>query len=166
MDRDLIEKYKKEMLDMHRLSKIDRAVNFKETATPVAEEEETGRIVATVTTLRNLYPVANAEVIIFTGPYENMEIKDRDITNSSGITKVFQLYAPNKDLSQTPNGATPPFAKYNMLVRADGYVDNIHLNIPVFSGVTSVQNSDMVLLSAAGQNTGPIIFDESDGYNL
>lgn len=37
-----------------------------------------------------------------------------------------------------------PYTLYNLLISADGFLDNIHLNIPVFSGIASVQRSDML----------------------
>ena len=53
-----------------------------------------------------------------------------------------------------------------MLVEADGYIDNIHLNIPVFSGVTSIQGSDMMLIETAGADKDAQIFNEGIDYNL
>ena len=55
---------------------------------------------------------------------------------------------------------------YGMMVQADGYIDNVHLNIPVFSGVTSIQGSDMMLVETAGIDKGPQIFDELQQFTL
>ena len=52
------------------------------------------------------------------------------------------------------------------MVQSDGFLDNIHLNIPVFRGVTSVQRSDLTPISVAGGRTEPIIFNEFSSYEL
>ena len=51
-------------------------------------------------------------------------------------------------------------------MRADGYVDNIHKNVPVFPDTVSVQTADMLSLAAAGGNLAPRVFDESRRYEL
>jgi hypothetical protein len=53
-----------------------------------------------------------------------------------------------------------------MEVKAEGYVDNVHINIPVFSGVTSLQRSNMMLLETAGADKSPQVFDESERFDL
>jgi hypothetical protein len=53
-----------------------------------------------------------------------------------------------------------------MLIEADGYIKNIHLNIPVFSNVTSLQQSNLILEETAGEDKGPKVFDEAQKYNL
>ena len=108
----------------------------------------------------------NAKVTIFTGNADQMNIIDTAVTDQSGKTKVFTLPTPQKNLSLDSNNATIPYSKYNMLVTADGYIDNIHLNIPVFSGVTSIQRSNMLLRETAGVNKGAQIFNEENNYNL
>jgi len=69
-------------------------------------------------------------------------------------------------LSQSAGEMEKPYSSYNMLVKAEGFVDNIHLNIPVFSGVQSVQRSNMMLAETAGENKGPQIFDEGQQFDL
>lgn len=195
MDKSLIEKYKNEMLKMYRFAKAVPTVapmeaaentasmeNVENTAPMQAETEtaspdtalvnpqtltnSTGRLTAIVTTLRTLYPVPGAKVTVFTGNYDDMTVLDTAFTDSSGRTEAFILPAPNRDLSLTSGASDKPYASYNMLVQADGYIDNIHLNIPVFSGVYSLQRSNMMLRETAGENKGPQIFDEAQQYTL
>ena len=87
-------------------------------------------------------------------------------TDESGRTRLFVLPAPDRAESQSPSDNKVPYANYNMLVEAEGYVSNIHLNIPVFSGVTSLQRSNMLLLETAGEDKSPQIFDEAEKYDL
>lgn len=125
-----------------------------------------GRLVTMVTAVANIYPIEGATVTVFTGPYENMTALDSDITDASGKTKVFELSAPPRSLSMDATPTESPFTLYNLMVEADGYTTNVHLNIPIFRGVTSLQRSNLLPLSASAGNKGPIIYDESTGFGL
>lgn len=126
---------------------------------------QTGGLLGIVTSFRNLYPVENAKVTIFTGDADNKNVIDSDLTDRSGRTKVFTLPAPDKSLSMSPDLSETPYASYNMEVESDGFLKNIHLNIPVFSGITSIQRSDLILSEDRIDKT-PQVFDESQKYNL
>lgn len=164
MDKSMIEQYKTEMLKQYRLANTPAPVE------PVLDNLETddssGKLVGIVTTLRTLYPVPRARVTVFRGDADNMEIISSGYTDQSGRTEEFVLETPNKAESQTPNGSAIPYAQYNMMVEAEGYISNIHLNVPVFSGVTSLQRSNMMLLETAGEDKSPQIFDEAEKYDL
>ena len=133
---------------------------------PTDIQDGNGNLLATVTTVRTLYPVANAKVTVFSGDYRDMNVIDTAFTDQSGRTKVFSLPTPEKQLSLESANTVIPYAVYNMMVEADGYIDNIHLNIPVFSGVTSIQSSNLMLKETAGANMDVQIFDESQRYDL
>jgi len=165
MDKTLIEKYKAEMLEMYRSAKAVPTV-ARPIATPPTLPDGTGGLLANVTTIRQLYPLANATVTVFTGDYENKTDIATATTDQSGKTEIFLLPTPDRALSQSAGATAKPYSTYNMLVRAEGYRDNIHLNIPVFSGVVSLQGSNMMLLETAGADKGPQIYDESLDFNL
>ncbi len=175
MDRDLIEKYKNEMINLYRTGKTvsvqtvpmptaSMTTPDAEAQTPVPDSK--GGLVAIVTTLRRLYPVTNARVTVFSGNIEDKQIIATDTTDESGRTGIFTLDTPSKSQSQQADRNALPYASYNMLVEADGYIDNIHLNIPVFSGVTSLQGSDMMLIETAGADKDAQIFNEGIDYDL
>lgn len=166
MDKSLIEKYKLEMLDMYKKTKS--APTVLPTAVPQSEPlpESKGQLVAIVTSLRGIYPVENAKVTVFTGNYGNMQVVDTAYTDQSGRTRPFVLQTPNKQISLESDNKGIAYATYNLEVKAEGYVDNVHINIPVFSGVTSLQTSNLMLLETAGVDKGPQIFDESARFDL
>jgi len=178
MNEELIEKYKNEMLDMYRTAKAVPAAKPAEILTPplaevptVLKEDDSnstrGGLIGIVTSLRGIYPVKGAKVTVFTGNYyDNMQVFDTGFTDESGRTKVFRLPAPEKSLSGTAGVSDKPYASYNMLVQSDGYIDNIHLNIPVFSTITSLQESNLMLKETAGADKGPQIFDEGQEFTL
>lgn len=176
MDKNLIERYKKEMLDMYKSARSIPTMatesaeqnSDSEITLPKANEQpySSGKLIAIVTSLREIYPVANARVTVFTGNYNDMQIIDTAFTDESGRTRPFVLEAPNKQISLESGNNATPYATYNMEVKAEGYVDNVHINIPVFSGVTSLQRSNMMLLETAGADKSPQVFDESERFDL
>lgn len=128
-----------------------------------------GRLVVSVTTLRGIKGVPDAKVTIFTGTPETYEIIAEDTTDSSGKTKVFELPTKEKALSeQADNGAIKvvPYSLYNIAVLADGYARQLNLNVPIFAGVTTLQNMDITSLSAYAGGNNPIIIDEMPKFNL
>ena len=193
MDQNLIEKYKNEMLKMYRSQRVVPAVaeitppqatapapqitpanptvppastGQPAESAPPATQDSNGKLVAIVTTLRSLYPLQGARVTVFTGDYQNPQVITTALTDQSGRTEEIVLPTPLKELSLESGSVTLPYAIYNMTVEADGYRDNVHLNIPIFSGVTSLQTSNMMLNETAGTDNGPQIFDESQQFNL
>lgn len=190
MDNELIEKYKKELLRMYKASptshikptaateppKADTAepphLNKQgayEPGTPYDKEDSTdqnGRLTVMVTAISKLYPVENAKVTVFTGDYKTPDIIDTDLTDQSGKTKTFSLPAPSRGLSMEPDSGAQPYTLYNVLVEADGYADNLHINLPIFRGVTSLQRSNLTPLASFGGNKGPIVFNELSSFNL
>ncbi len=177
MDNNLLEKYKAEMLKMYStVNQRDAVSTVAETIPKEPEISKTetvtqsttqGSLIGIVTAIRGLYPIKNAKVSIFTGDYpDNMNIIDSDLTNNSGRTKTFLLPTPERSLSLDQNNTIIPYSLYNMAIESDGYIKNIHLNIPVFSTVTSLQQSNLTLEETAGEDKSPQIFDESQNYNL
>ena len=176
MDKELIEKYRSQMLDTYRSRPASAPIQTEQTPitlpkqTPpesfVQNDDSAGKLIAIVTAVRGLYPVKNAKVTVFTGTPENKNIISTDFTDQSGRTNEFILPAPSRQLSQQSGSEILPYSMYNMLVEAEGYVDTIHLNIPVFSGVVSLQQSDMLLLETAGVDKSPIIFNEEQQFDL
>lgn len=167
MDRNLIEKYSRELLDIYKKSKQEIKQSAVMTAT-IGYSENTGRggLQVIVTTIKGLYPLKGATVTIFKGPYEQMQVIDRALTDESGKTKVFNLEAPPKSLSESAGSQVRPYANYNISISADGFLEQVNMNVPVFDGVVSLQNADLILNSAAGKDGKPRFFDETEDYNL
>ena len=76
------------------------------------------------------------------------------------------METPLKSESLDSANTEIPYSLYNMMFEADGYLTNIHLNIPVFPDTVSRQTSNLLLLETAGADKGPQIFDEAQSYNL
>ncbi len=171
------QEYANELLQMYRanaqeIRNIDnyeqqKSNHSSDVSEKIVFEDGTGGLQVNVTTLGRLYPVKNALVTIFTGQKENMSVIETAITDESGKSDVFNLKTPQRDDSlQAENGGVLPYANYNISVQSDGYVEQIAMNVPVFSGVVSVQGIDLLPITVAGSHTAPQIFDEQNKYNL
>ncbi len=170
MDKSLIDSYKQEMLKMYK-SRIQAVSTpntdvVSEAAPPKNSDTDTGILQGVATQIRGLYFVPNAKVTVFTGTPEKMQIINTSLTDQNGKTKEFILPTPSIALSNNPENTQIPYSLYNMMFEADGFMTNIHLNIPVFPSVTSRQTSNLLLLETAGVDKGPRIFDELQSYNL
>ena len=167
--------YANELMKMYRenagaINELQNKIAIPVAQTNVSEPtfpDGMGGIQVNVTTVGRLYPVKNALVTIFSGAHDNMTIIDSDMTDQSGKTKLFNLNTPPSAESQrSDNGGELPYSTYNISVKSDGYVEKIAMNVPVFSGVVSVQGIDLLPVTAAGGRTAPQIIDEDNKYNL
>lgn len=167
------EEYARELMEMYNSARSNSAEAML-TATPTPQtavsnndfEDGVGGMQVAVTTLRRLYPVAGATITVFTGTNENRNVIETDVSDASGKSGVFTLSTPAKVYSESAEPAERPYATYNVAVSADGYVEKINMEVPVFPGVISVQGVDLTPIAAAGKNTSPQITSGADDYNL
>ena len=138
--------------------------NEKQISIPTFDDGVGGLVVNT-TTLRGLYPVPNALVTVFSGSVSDKKIVESGVTDQSGKSELFKLKTEPKADSLEANGSVP-YTSYNLSVQSDGYVEQIAMNVPVFSGIISVQNVDLLPISAAGGHTSPQIINEQNDYDL
>lgn len=129
-----------------------------------------GYMIVRVTTARGAIPLEGATVTVH-NYYPEFENGRGDIiavydTDASGLTKRFQLSAPPRTLSMSPgNGRS--YETYGISVTKEGYYKQYYINAPVFEGITSVQNADMIPLADNGQidnytANGDIFFETED----
>jgi hypothetical protein len=113
-----------------------------------------GYMIVRVTTARGAIPLEGALVTVSNYAPEFESGRGDAIavykTNNSGITEKFALPAPPRSLSMSPgNGRS--YETYNVSVAKDGYYQQYFINAPVFEGITSIQNADMIPLPDNGQ---------------
>lgn len=181
MDKSLFEKYIAEMKEFKKRSAlpIPAVAEYegaeREEATelnqddsleePIAETTEqnteemngAGYLTVSVTSVRELYPVKNAKITVFTGEEGNKKIFAEGVTDISGKAGPFELAAPNIEYSETPDSNVLPFAYYNILTEAEGFIDTIHLGVQIFDKITSIQNVNMFAARQNGENSTVII---------
>ena len=171
MDKTLFDKYVKEMKEMReraleRDPSLAVAVANENIVMPADTPDMSGqgRLVVDVTTIRGLYPVKNALITVFKGSADNMEVIAKLNTDESGKTPAFTLPAPPAVLTESPENTVRPYAFYNILTEADGFINNINYNAAIFDGITSLQSVNLVPRS--NENNQPIVSDGYEEYTL
>ena len=118
-----------------------------------------GSIVVRVTTASGAIPLENALVTVSEyGTGSGGDIVATLRTNSSGLTEKISLPTPPKSMSLSP-GNGKSYASYVVEIQKDGYNNQQYINVPVFDGVTAVQNADLVPLPENSET------DRADPYN-
>ena len=97
------------------------------------------------------YPIDNARVSVFLDLKNGAREMFSGLTNTDGIIDSIVLPAPDKAMSQSPSDTYfLPYAVYTTLIERPGYVNAKYTNVPVFSGIESIQGVEMVPLAANG----------------
>ena len=126
------------------------------------QEKGYGYMIVRVTTARGAIPLENAIVTVHNYDPE-FEGGRGDViavytTDPSGLTERFALPAPPRELSMTP-GNGKSYETYNLSVTKEGYYQQYYANVPVFEGITAIQNADMIPLPDNGQTDNARIDD-------
>ncbi|MBQ9809396.1 MAG: carboxypeptidase regulatory-like domain-containing protein [Ruminococcus sp.] len=66
------------------------------------------------------------------------------VTDQSGTAPKFEVPAPDLSHSQAPGSLTRPYNLFDVSVTAEGFFNARSVDVPVFSGITSVQNFSMI----------------------
>lgn len=115
------------------------------------------------------FGVGSARVMVFLElPSGNIAVFD-GLTDIDGQSDIIILPAPPRSLSQSPqSGENPklPYAVYSVYVEHPSYVRAVFTNVPVFSGVESIQPVRMLAKASGLPEPEPIEVDESSRVNL
>jgi hypothetical protein len=76
------------------------------------------------------------------------------VTDKSGVSPKFALPVPDLEHSQEPSPEERPYNLFDVSVSAEGFFRARSVDVPVFSGITSVQNFNLIPL--------PLMMDSSD----
>ena len=100
------------------------------------------------------FPIKDALATISYSENGQLLFEKSVITDESGKTEKIEVPAPNVSYSLKPNETVRPYSLYNISVYADGYFRQRSINVPVFEGITSVQQFNLIPL--------PVYMDEGD----
>ncbi len=104
----------------------------------------TGTILFRVYTAHEALPIENAVCKVTKVFNGNTHTFYTLITDESGRTTTEPLPAPSSELSQNSENTVQPFSLYDATVTREGYADVELKEIPVFDGVSSVQQVTMI----------------------
>ncbi len=105
---------------------------------------DVGYLTVRVSTAGGAIPLEAASVTVRGGDIDAPSPIYSLSTNSDGLTPTVSLSAPPRAASQTPEDTSPAYAVYNIDVYADGYVPAFFHNVPIFTGINSVQPAVLV----------------------
>lgn len=134
------------------------------------EEKTVGYLIVKVSTASGAIPVEKATVIIQGNEDYNKDLLISLTTNSDGLTDRIPLPAPARILSEAPDPSSKPYSTYNIDVYKEGYYPQHYNSVPIFEGITAVQNA-RIIPSAEFDVNGPYytqsqIFDEYENPDL
>ncbi len=105
----------------------------------------TGQLRFLVFTARSALPVKGAECRVSKSINDSVLTMFSLVTDESGQTPIVHLPTKPKANSQTPSeDGVPPYSVYDAVVSAEGFDTVIYKNIPIFSGILSVQRVAMI----------------------
>ena len=122
-----------------------------------------GKLYIVASTADNAYPVPGARVTVYTRIGDKLQLNYLLITDESGATPVVTLPAPPASLSQDPDNLTP-YATCDIKIYASGYFREEARDVPIFAGVTSRQEFQMIPLPlAVDEDAETIVFPSEAG---
>ena len=104
-----------------------------------ADMTERGSLTVRVSTASGAIPLEGVAVNIRGGELADSSVIYALSTNSDGLTPTVSLPTPPRINSEYPQSTQPPYAVYNVDVFMDGYSPAFFHNVPVFSGINSIQ---------------------------
>lgn len=125
--------------------------------------EEIGYLIVKVSTARGAIPLENATVSVRGAPAQDSGIIYSLETDASGLTPRLALKTPPRELSLSPDNATP-YSLWNIDVFCKGFSTAHYTGVPIYGGITSVQNAELIPLP---EGFLPLeSFNESSAPNL
>lgn len=105
-----------------------------------------GSLIVSVYSARGAIPIPDALVTIRGSDKDSSGVISVLKTDQSGNTPKITLPTPPAAESESP-GNVKPFATYNIEVDKEGFYPRQFLDVPVFSGITSIQPVNLIPLS-------------------
>ena len=136
----------------------------------VARPSGQGFLVVQVATASNAIPLRGANVRITDSANGSSEVLFDLVTGADGRTDRIPLPAPRRSTSLTPSD-TKPYAAYGIEVSLPGYESVIYSTVPIFDGITAIQQANLIPLPEAGYTddftlNAPHLFDAEIDFGL
>ena len=113
----------------------------------MSEQNSNGYLIVKVSTANGAIPIENAVVIVQGKDDSNKNVLISLITNPDGLTPILSLPAPKSELSETPSPQSKPYSTYNIDIFKEDYYPQHYNGVPIFEGVTAIQNAHIIPFS-------------------
>lgn len=135
----------------------------------LAQNSESGSLKVETYAADRSFGIGSARVMVFIElPGGNVAVFD-GITDNDGSTESIRLPAPPRELSQQPQSGDNvrlPYATYSIYVEHPDFVRSVFTNVPVFSGVESIQPVRMLAKVEGIDEPEPIVVNEGSNFAL
>ena len=101
-----------------------------------------------VSTAREAAPIAGAHVEVTRGKTLAAQL----VTDESGSTQLIELDCVDRALS-TESGSEAPYTVWDISVSADGFYPTKNIGVPLFGGVTTVQDARLIPVAEFGDQS-------------
>lgn len=133
------------------------------------ENTESGSLKVETYAADRSFGVGSARVMVFLElPDGNVAVFD-GLTDNDGATESITLPAPPREISQQPqSGDNPklPYSTYSIYVEHPDFVRSVFTNVPIFSGVESIQPVRMLAKAEGIAEPEPIVVNEGSNFAL
>lgn len=148
-------------------SNDDQRRKCREIGSFLSANPETGTLRIETFASDRAFAVPSARVMVFL-PLDSGNITLYDgITDISGSSERIVMPAPPRSASMSPNnGNVLPFSTYTVYIEHPDFVRALFNNVPVFSGIESVQPVQMLAKVEGLSEPDPIIVNESASGSL
>lgn len=108
---------------------------------PDRRQDDQGYLQVRTYTAQEATPVPDALVLVL----QEGQLVRQTLTDEDGLTELIPLDTVGRDLSLT-EGTAAPFTTYTVQITAEGYLPVVSGDVPVFGGVTAIQNVGLIPL--------------------
>ena len=123
--------------------------------------DSVGYLTVRVSTASGAIPLEGVAVNVRGADVESSAVIYSLTTDSDGLTPTVALAAPPRENSQAPSEDVPTYAVYNLDVFLDGYSPAFFHNVPIFSGINSVQPVILLPLTEYPSQSGGVHVTEA-----
>ncbi len=112
-------------------------------------------------------PMQGAQIKVFNNQQGQKKLVSTNKTDANGQSSLISLDARPFSLSQSP-GKVQPYTTYDVEVSMPGYYTTYYVDLPIFSGTVSLQNTQMIPLPSGVSNQINYVYEQeflSEVYN-
>lgn len=119
------------------------------------EEQGKGYITVNVRTAGGALPVEGAVITVSSSDGVNSTVIAVMTSDAAGVSDIIELPAPPRENSLTPGNGKEVCSFYTIDTDRDGYYHVVNENIPVFDGVTAIQQVLLVPIAGGRPDLAP-----------